>query len=505
MSIKKNIIFNYIGVIVPIILNFTMVPVFIKYLGASAYGLIGISTLIQTWVMLLNSALSPVVGRCAAQAVVGEVSWSSVGKLCRSIDWMLFIFLGVIFTSCFFYMDEIVSIWFGNNIKTEIPLIKYCFMFLILTTLLRLATSIGRGLIQHLDAQVWLNIQMSIFNVFRFCGAIVIAYTLKDIFVVFLFWFLLSVLEYISVQFKVYSMIPCKINWFVIDVKLIKSQRKIIFPLLMTGFAYAVITNYDKVLLSAKLTLNEYGYYSLIVLLSSSVILISSPITQAFQPRIIRAFSGIKMGLEDKNSVVTKFRLMTAIVAIIISPVAAMMTVNGKEIIFSWSGANLSSETITALVFYALGNAFSVFSSLLYLLQLGKGDLRLHVIGYCLLLALLVPLYQYLVPDSSLVNVALAWFCVNVAYFIIWGSIIFKKIFGEVLVRWFALDIILMLILAIVFVYLISKMLIPIAVGRVSLFIILAFIGVLTVLFMAGINPLVRREFCGRKQKNNHF
>lgn len=492
MSVKKNIFYNYIGVVVPILLNFASVPIFIKYLGSSSYGLIGISALIQTWVMLLNSALSPVVGRCAAQAAIGEVSWKDVGKLCRTIDWILIAIIVSTCLLCSIYTNDIIFHWFGRDIISAVPFIQYCFFFLVLTTLFRLASSIGRGVIQHLDAQVWLNIQMSIFNLIRFCGAMAIAYVYNDVFFVFLFWFLLAVMEYLFVQCKVYSLIPVKIRMTEFDISFLVSQRKIIFPLLVSGFIYAAITNYDKVLLSTKLNLSEYGYYSLIVLLSSSVILISSPITQTFQPRLISAFSESRMGIKNNEKIIYQFRLMTAIVVAFIAPVVSVMVINAKEVVYSWSGELLSSNNSLALSFYSLGNMFCVFSSLLYLIQLGKGDLRWHVAGYSLILLILIPLYHYLALNSSVSNIALAWLCVNVLYFFIWGAVIFKKTLGFILIRWFIFDTLFMVAVSIAFVYALSYLFISPASGRETIFIFLIGIGISNLLIMVAANPILR-------------
>jgi hypothetical protein len=44
-------------------------------LGQDAFGLVGIASLIQGWVMLLNSGLAPVTGREAAKAYSGGGDW----------------------------------------------------------------------------------------------------------------------------------------------------------------------------------------------------------------------------------------------------------------------------------------------------------------------------------------------------------------------------------------------------------------------------------------------
>lgn len=61
--LKKNIIANYFGQFYIIIIGIVMVPFYLKYLGAEAYGLVGFFALMQSWMMLLDMGISPTLGR----------------------------------------------------------------------------------------------------------------------------------------------------------------------------------------------------------------------------------------------------------------------------------------------------------------------------------------------------------------------------------------------------------------------------------------------------------
>ncbi|EIQ8697138.1 O-antigen transporter, partial [Escherichia coli] len=85
-KITKNIFANYLGVVITTALSFLVVPFYLKILGKDSFGLIGIASLIQGWVMLLNSGLAPVTGREAAKAYAIGNSWREAAIFFRTVD-----------------------------------------------------------------------------------------------------------------------------------------------------------------------------------------------------------------------------------------------------------------------------------------------------------------------------------------------------------------------------------------------------------------------------------
>ena len=65
--LKKNIVANYIGQFYNIIIGIVMVPFYLEYLGAEAYGLVGFFALVQSWMALLDMGLSPTLSREVAK------------------------------------------------------------------------------------------------------------------------------------------------------------------------------------------------------------------------------------------------------------------------------------------------------------------------------------------------------------------------------------------------------------------------------------------------------
>jgi len=61
--LKPNIVANYVGNAWNALMNLAFVPLYVEYLGTEAYGVIGISAVVGTFLSLLDLGLSPMLSR----------------------------------------------------------------------------------------------------------------------------------------------------------------------------------------------------------------------------------------------------------------------------------------------------------------------------------------------------------------------------------------------------------------------------------------------------------
>ena len=73
MSVKRNIVANYAGQLYATLIGILLVPLYVRYMGVEAYGLVGFFTMLQGWFMLLDMGLTPTLGREAARFKGGAI------------------------------------------------------------------------------------------------------------------------------------------------------------------------------------------------------------------------------------------------------------------------------------------------------------------------------------------------------------------------------------------------------------------------------------------------
>ena len=86
MSLKKNVLANYVGQIWRALMNIAFVPLYIKYLGMEAYGLIGVFAILQAWLVLLDMGMTPTLSREMARYTAGTHTAQSIRDLLRSLE-----------------------------------------------------------------------------------------------------------------------------------------------------------------------------------------------------------------------------------------------------------------------------------------------------------------------------------------------------------------------------------------------------------------------------------
>ena len=59
MSFKKNILGSYLSQIYMTVVNIVMVPLYVRYMGIGAHGLVGFFAMLQAWFQLLDMGLTP--------------------------------------------------------------------------------------------------------------------------------------------------------------------------------------------------------------------------------------------------------------------------------------------------------------------------------------------------------------------------------------------------------------------------------------------------------------
>ena len=87
LLLKKNIVSNYVGQTYVACVNIAFVPVYVNYIGAEAYGLVGFYAMLQSWFSLLDMGLSPTLGREAARHSVSMRPSSQIrsrGAICTN-------------------------------------------------------------------------------------------------------------------------------------------------------------------------------------------------------------------------------------------------------------------------------------------------------------------------------------------------------------------------------------------------------------------------------------
>ena len=90
MTLSKNILASYLSQIYVTLIGIVILPLYIKYMGAETYGLVGFFALLQAWFNLLDMGLTPTMARETARYRGGATDALSYRRLVRALEGVFF-------------------------------------------------------------------------------------------------------------------------------------------------------------------------------------------------------------------------------------------------------------------------------------------------------------------------------------------------------------------------------------------------------------------------------
>ena len=426
MSVRRNTIANYTGQGYIILIGIIVTPLYLQYLGAEAYGLVGFFALMQAWMTLLDLGLSPTLGRQVALARGREGGFEFFKCLLRSFEW-IFLGLAVLIAFGVFVSAEWIStVWVkAETIDREVLIYTISLMGLLIA--FRWFAGLYRSGINGLEDQVWLNGANIILATLKFVGALVLlAFITQNVTHFFEYQLFVGVVEVAVLAIRFYRRMPetkirvalISFDWFAV-----KSVAPYAMGIAYTAGLWILVTQTDKLILSGVLSLSEYGYFSLVALLAGGITALSGPISQAIMPRMTLLLS---QGRQDE--MLDIYRRASEIVTLISFSVAVMIGLFAEMLIYAWTGDREAADWgADILIWFALGNGVLSIAAFQYYLQTAFGQLKLHVVGTTISGIIQIPVIYCVAIYYGALGVSVAWFLLRVILFFIWSPLVHHR------------------------------------------------------------------------------
>jgi O-antigen/teichoic acid export membrane protein len=482
LSVVQNTLLSYAGQAYTLLVGILIMPFYLGHLGAEVYGLIGFYAVLQAWLMLLDVGLSPsLVRQIAHHQSQAQEGQRDGGWLMRSFE---VIFLPLTLITCLAVW--LISPWLAehwlNAQALDTGTIVKCITVMGVMVALRLYATLYKSGLQGLEMHAWLNgANVVIATVRYFGGLFLVAEVSQDPLVFFEFQLVVAVIETLIFAFKAYDRLPAPkllsgFNW-----ALVKPIVPFALSISGTSILWIILTQLDKMLLSEQLLLTEYGYFSLVALMTTGILMLINPMVQTLLPRMT-----VLMAEGREHDMQLLYLAASRLASTFLFPLAAIIAMHSGELIYAWSGDRAAATWCQPiLLWYALGTAIMTVSAFQYHLQYAYGQFRLHV-WYTLASAVItVPVMIFAVQTKGALGAAVAWFVLRLVSFAIWPQIVHHHLARDVHGTW--LHDILRICLMTAIGVLVTQPLFDAIAGddRISILIGLAVSGLLTLMLVA--------------------
>jgi O-antigen/teichoic acid export membrane protein len=400
------------------------IPAYIKLMGIESYGLIGFYLVLQAMLQVLDLGLSPTMNREMARYSVQPEKAAEARDLVRTLEigyWLI----GLLIGAGILIAAPWVAVHWIKAGAVPIRTVTEAVMLMGALAFFQWPISFYEGGLLGLRQQVaW--------NAFR-----IVAATASNVGGVLVLWLVSpNILAFLGWQVCVYALLVTVSAVFLWRM-LPRSDRPARFDLLvprnvrrfaagMTGIAIIslVLMQADKLLVSKLFSLRMFGYYALAWSVANGLLILAGCLFSVAFPHMTALVSA-----GDKKAVSLLYHRGSQLMAVLILPLAAVLSLFSFEVLRLWTG---NGETATGaahvLSVLTVGSALNALLYLPYTLQLAYGWTRLPFVAGILSISILVPLMFPMTKHFGLVGAASIWAILNILNMLIAVPIMHRRL-----------------------------------------------------------------------------
>lgn len=435
--LKRNLIANYLGQGWVALMGLVFIPLYIKYLGIEAYGLIGLFAVLTAWFSLLDMGMTPTLSREMARFSGGSHTAVSIRDLLRSIEIIALGIAILIASGVALGSDWLASSWLkAEELPTEV--VAHAFAIMGLVTALRFVEGVYRSSMVGLQRQVLFNAVNSIMATLRGVGAVaILAWVAPTIQAFFLWQGLISLATLAILAVTTYATLPVAERGGRFSLDALRGVWHFAGGMMGITFLALLLTQVDKVILSKLLTLSEYGYYTLAAVVAGAMYMLVSPITQAWFPRLSQLHAA-----GDYVGLARMYHQGAQLVSVVLGSAALVLIVFSETFLHLWTqDAALAHRTAPLLSLLVLGNLLNGLMWIPYQTQLAHGWTSLTVSINIVAVLFIVPAILWATPRYGAEGAAWVWVSLNAGYVLIGIHFMYRRILRAEKWRWYVQDV----------------------------------------------------------------
>ena len=435
MKLRRNLVAALTNSLWSAAVGIAVVPVYLKYLGVEAYGLVGFFTMMQALLQILDFGLAPTLNREAARYSASS-NLCAIANLLHTVGrvyWSVALLIGllVVLTAPF-----VAQFWLQPKDLGNATVVQ-ALMLMGVIVACRWPIGLYAGVLmgaQRLTLASGISILMTTVGNL---GAVAILVCVSPTIQAFFIWQAFAAVIYIVVVRSV----AWRVVGFAGRARFDRQELKRIwrFTAGLSGVAVTalVIVHLDRLILSRLLDLESFGRYMMGALIASSLYFLLTPVFNAVYPRLSAL---VAMG--ETAKVIELYRHGTRLMLSILFPVATTAAVLAEELIVVWTGdAALAKYVAPIASFFLIGVALNGVMHFPYALQLAYGMTRLPLMINLLLILFLAPLTVLLALRYGGVGGAAAAAIINAVYVLLGTWLTHRVILRDIGARWLFEDV----------------------------------------------------------------
>jgi O-antigen/teichoic acid export membrane protein len=436
MNIKHNIIANFAGRAWSALMALAFLPLYLRFLGVEAYGLIGFYVSIMALFAVLDMGLSVTLNRELARLSVLDGSEQEARDVTRTFEFVYW-GAGIVIGAVIFSLAPFIAGHWINAQGVPVETMQQAIMLMGLTIALQWPVALYSGGLAGLQRQTLLNAIRSLASTIQAGGAVLVLWLISPTILAYFIWqSIAGSLHTVLLAWFLWRFLRRKGGAAAFRKSLLIKHWRFTGGVAGTTLLVAALTQADKIVLSKMLSLEMFGYYSLSVVVAGILTYVSNPVSSALFPRFSQVVSS---GTE--SDVALLYHKGSQLMALLIFPLWIVIALFSKELLGIWLGDTaIVTNTFFLVSLLATGTALNAIMFLPYTLQLAYGWTRLTLYTNVMAAAIFLPLLLWLVAQYGAKGAALAWIFLNVGYIVFYVPLMHRKLLIKSMRRWYLMD-----------------------------------------------------------------
>lgn len=445
MTLGRNLIAGLANSIWSALIGLAVVPIYLKYLGIEAYGLIGFFVTTQALLQLLDMGMAPTINREVARCSAAG-NMKEAGKLLHTLAVVYWGMAAVIVLLLLVLAPLIAEYWLQSKQLAQ-QTISHAVMLMGLVVACRWPIGLYQGALigaQRLTVSSAINMTMVTIGSL---GAIAVLALVSSTIEAFFIWQACVGLVYaITMRAAAWQIIgKTRHNRF--DIEKLKTVWRFTAGMSGIGLTALVFTQLDKVVLSKILGLGEFGHYMLATVVVSGLFVLIAPLFNVIYPR----FSALVVTGETEK-LVDLYRMGTRLLATVLFPIAMVLGLFAEDLVHVWTGDPVIAASVAPVIaLLVIGSSLNGVMYFPYALQLAYGMTWIPLTINVMLMCFLVPTVIYLARVYGALGGAMAWMIAEIVYLMLGPWLTHRYILKGLALRWLLQDVCLPLMLTLLF------------------------------------------------------
>lgn len=432
-SLKANIIANFAGNGWSALVGLLFVPLYLKYIGAEGYGLVGVFASLQVVLSLLDSGLTTTLNKEIARLAVLKDTGQKIRNIVKTLGtayWFVALLAGIIAA----VLSPFIAAYWVRPQELSRETITWAFLFLSGSVIFQFPIGFYGGGLLGLQKQVLLNVIKIVFVTVKHIGALLLLLYVSKSVVLFFAWNMVAaMIQAITLMYLLWRHLPAGQKKAVFEWQELNNVKRFASGMMGISLTAILMTQADKIILSKILSLEQFGYYTVGCTLGLVINQVIVPLTQSYFPK----FSNL-ISLGKTDELKKLYHHASQLLAVLALPLTFILVFFSKELIYIWTqNETTASQTWKVAAIYGLGTGLNGLINIPYILMLSHNWTKLSFYQNIGFLLLMMPLTFFLAKQYGASGGALSWAIVNTLYFLVTPHFVHQKLLKGEAGKWY--------------------------------------------------------------------